>query len=182
MKKGLILVWMILGSGGMLFSLTIMQPYPYMVSSQNGRYYFRMQPGVKRPWKDAVGIMYQVKRKGPDKELWRVTGWYTYRTYPSFRGQYLVRLGMLHEAYRVSKPRLAIAFYEKGKLMKKYTTKDLQQAVHAKRKRRHYGTWSIKKVIGFNDWGHRFTIISRDNVRYVFNAKDGSLVKAEQVK
>lgn len=125
--------------------------------------------------------MYYVKRDGSLQKMWSVSGWYAFRTYPSFRGEYLVRIGNWPRGFRPSHKDLAIAFYHRGRLVKRYSTKDLLRNTAGRASVRsvgHYRFWS--SIPGFGGWNHRFTLITTERIRYIFDARTGKIISSNK--
>ncbi|MHC4757450.1 MAG: hypothetical protein ACYTE8_02225 [Planctomycetota bacterium] len=107
-------------------------PIPYVRASQQGRFFFKMVPakstrtgyrqGVEG---EAFGVAYSVEKNGSFKERWKTSGWYSRTVFLSNDGKYLVRIERFGLGQEPTKDCLAIAFYNKGKLLKEYTTSDL---------------------------------------------------------
>jgi hypothetical protein len=116
-------------------------PTPYVVSSANGSFYFKMIPDKKDVWNKAKskGILYEV-RSGKDKVVYTVSGWYSYQVFISNNGKYLMRMGDWPSGSPKAQD-LAIAFYVDGEEKKRYSTLDLlKEPNKAPRSISHY-TW-----------------------------------------
>lgn len=152
-----------------------------MKSSAGGRYYFKMIPHTPYDRKKGSGILYAVRSKGADKILWRVKGWYASRVYISYNGLYLVRLGNWQRGHAPSHKHIGIAFYKKGKLMRKYSTKDLIKNFSAVQPSvSHYQF--LKQVIGFESgFSYRFKIRTIDNIEYTFNVSTGEIINEKKI-
>ncbi|MDH5680187.1 MAG: hypothetical protein OEZ36_01255 [Spirochaetota bacterium] len=154
--------------------------YAYVIASKWGRYYFKMIPaGDGYHDRDkGSGVAYAVKSGQPDKEIWRVHGWYAFETYLSYDGIYLVRLGNWPRGHKPDKKHVGVAFYKSGKLLKMYSTKDLivnESKVNPSISHYEYLNRAVKP--GFvSDSGHQFQVTTVDNVKYVFNIKTGKVV------
>jgi hypothetical protein len=156
------------------------EPYPYVSVSIDGRYYFKMLPDPEDPWgNNSSGVMYEVSPSGNDKVLWSVSGWYAHATYVSYDGKYLVRLG----GWRVWPPKgdLAIAFYENGRLLKRYDTVDVVNDVTKFRRGISYYEY-LKGVGGFNGYTHKFTLTTVEDIEYTFDATDGKVVAKNRLR
>lgn len=152
-------------------------PYAYVTSAQWGRHYFKMLPDPKKAYRhDAgLGICYAVGRDGKDKELWRTSGWYAFSTHLSYDGRYLVRIGNWPRGHAPSKDHVGIAFYERGKLTRSYSTAELigdrskvQPSVS------HYQF--KKKVIGFGRAQYAFELVVIDGVTWRFDVRTGAVL------
>lgn len=159
-------------------------PYAYVKTDYWGKYYFKMLPGEKRFDYDnyGSGALYEVSADGSNKLLWTTRGWYAFQVYISPDGMYLVRLGNWPRAYKPSKDHLAIAFYKNGKLIKSYSTLDLIKDLSAVRPSvSHYSYY--KKIIGFiGDISYRFSLITIDNIEYIFDISNGGIVSQKNIE
>jgi len=93
-------------------------PYTYTIYSSNKDYSFKMNS-------DSSGIAYQIRNTRYKKEMWKTNGWYSFQTFITDDGKYLIRLGNWPRGESPSEKDLAIAFYNKGKLIKSYSTREL---------------------------------------------------------
>jgi hypothetical protein len=101
-------------------------PFPYVVRASDGSIYFKMFPGPHPGnHSDDFGIAYRIRDKGADVELWRTQGWYSTEVFLSNDGDFLVAMGPWNGGSEQKKEDLAVAFYRKGQLMKRYSTADL---------------------------------------------------------
>jgi hypothetical protein len=114
--------------------------------------------------------------------MWRTSGWYSYQTYISRDGKYLVRLGNWPRGEGPSEKHLGIAFYKKGKLLKSYSTRELIKNVSlVPRSASHYRF--LKEVEGFDPpTSLQFVIKTVDNVRYVFDVQNGEITSRKQIE
>lgn len=159
-------------------------PYPYIAATENGRFYFKITPDqeAKYDHDKGSGTLFEINNDGTEKALWKVEGWYAFKTYISHDGKYLVRMGNWPRGREPSDEHLAIAFYKEGKLLKSYSTKNLIKDPSAIRPTKsHY--FYLKKVIGFEEfYGYHFIIQTIDNAEYVFDASNGMIISREPVK
>jgi hypothetical protein len=104
-------------------------PRQRVTVSDSGRYIFKMVPEQKNEQWETIrqpyGVAYEIKDNGSFRELWRVKGWYEFSTELSDDGRHLVRVNGWPRGGGVSKENLAIAFYDRGKLLAQYSTADL---------------------------------------------------------
>ena len=112
-----------------------MAPVPWIKLSESGNIFFKMIP-EKAHWegdldnrkiiidREAFGVAYAIDEDGEFKELWRVKGWYAFDLALSRDGRYLVR-GGLWASDQENHTDVAIAFYDRGQLLKEYRVKDL---------------------------------------------------------
>jgi hypothetical protein len=104
-------------------------PTPRVMVSASGRYFFSILPPH---WNDKgqitrqpLGTAYELQDNGSFRTLWRVTGWYAFQCFLSDDGRYLVRMGDWAFGHEPSKEDLAVAFYDRGKLLREYSTAEL---------------------------------------------------------
>lgn len=109
------------------------EPFPWVTTSSRGGYLFKMVPAITTEkdgeWvtqREASGVAYHVDEKGEFREIWTSTGWYTFKGYLSDDGRYFVRFGPW-ASDQENHTDLAIAFYDRGKLVKEYQVKELIQ-------------------------------------------------------
>src|SRR5262245_1814477 len=102
-------------------------PAPYVSSSIEGRYYFKMIPDHQAHFdtEKGLGYAYRVTDGQADELLWSTTRWFSFHTYLSGDGTYLVRLGTWPRGHTPSAKHLAIAFYKEGKQITSYSTEQI---------------------------------------------------------
>jgi len=153
-------------------------PSAYVVASKGGRFYLKMTPSGKRSYARPYagkGVVYQVRPKGRDKLLWSMRGWYAFQTFLSHDGNYVVRIGDWPRGRKPSSKHLAIAFYKRGKLLARYSTKQLiRDTSKVSASISHY--FFKKSVRGFLPYSHRFEITMVDGVTYQFDARTGKIM------
>jgi len=155
-------------------------PVAYIEAGDGGRYYFKMVPCEQSRWdfSCATGAMYEVSESGPDRLVWSTSGWFAFRTYLSYDGQYLVRMGNWPAGSEPSADDLAIAFYDRGKLLKQYSTKQLVRDVsRVPRSVSHYRY--LREVRGFYRDTSLFMIMMIDGTEYTFDASNGEVVESK---
>lgn len=154
-------------------------PRAYVATAGEGVFYFKMVPKLIYPIDpqtvQGAGHAYRVLEGGQDELLWSTSGWYAYRVCLSDDGRYLVRLGNWPRGRAPSAEHLAIAFYDQGKLLKSYSTKDLildpdkiQPSVS------HYQfVRGTPHFVG--PYGYAFQLITADGVEYRFDVRTGAV-------
>jgi len=104
-------------------------PEPRLTVSASNRFAFSMLPPHWNSKGDITrqpfGTAYELQDDGSFRSLWRVTGWYAFQCFLSDDGRYLVRMGGWAVGKQPSKQDLAVAFYDRGKLLKQFSTADL---------------------------------------------------------
>jgi len=157
--------------------------FPYISVSTSGKYYFKMIPGQNDYYNHdtGTGAMCTLSRDGKETVLWTVTGWYSFRTYPSYDGECLVRLGNWPRGKGPSKDHLAVAFYKKGLLLKRYSTIDLIKDMS-----KVYPSVSHYEYLcgrsGFDGFNYLFSLITIDKIQYQFDVRTGDIVSIKLLK
>lgn len=151
----------------------------YVKAARYGRCYFKMTPDPKARYdrKRGWGYAYEVTDKGPDKLLWKTSGWFASRVALSSWGRYLVRLGNWPRGRTPSAKHLGIAFYDRGKLLKRYSTKDLlKDPTKLQPSISHYRF--LQSVVGFSPRARwHFSIVTIDGKRWTFDVRSGAVIK-----
>ncbi len=110
-----------------------MDPFPWVATSDRGEFLFKMVPAMETEKEgepairlEASGVAYCIDEKGDFQEIWTSRGWYTFEGYLSDDGSYFVRIGPW-ASDQENHTDLAIAFYDRGKLLKEYQVRELIQ-------------------------------------------------------
>lgn len=161
------------------------RPTPRITASSVGNTYFSMIP-ERYHYEDtdriqdspAFGRAYKLDEFGETIELWEVTGWYAFEVYVSNNGRYLVRIGNWAQGREPSEKDLAVSFYDNGKELKKYSTKDLvKNPKKVQTSTSHYvwreNSYEYPKL----DWQDQFHLKTIDGYLYTFNIKNGQIVE-----
>jgi len=152
-------------------------PFPYVSVSAGGRIYFKMVPDPAAPFdlERGSGAAYEVRGTEGDVVLWTTSGWYAFTTFLSGDGTHLVRLGNWPRGHAPADSHLAIAFYERDKLLKSYSTKDLiLDATRIRPSASHYSFYVGQP--GFVEpYGPAFRLVTVDGVEYEFDARSGAI-------
>ncbi len=154
--------------------------FAYVKSAYGGRYFFVMLPHRNKYYNRSYGRGYAVAitRMGKQKILWRVKGWYAFKTFLSYDGVYLVRMGNWPRGRTPAKTHLAIAFYKRGKLIKAYSTIDLiKDLSKIEPSTSHYNYYT--KIIGFTGYNFKFSFVTIENIRYIFDVRTGKIIASE---
>ena len=164
-------------------------PRAHITASRDGRFSFRMIPGHPKLWDEstAYGVAEEITRDGTARELWRTKGWYAQNVHLSDDGNYLVRMGPWNDGPGPRPDHLAVAFYAKGELLKKYFTADLiKDHSRVLRSVSHYewlaeaGSDTAYEAIRPKlDWDERFTLTTIENIRYKFDITTGEILSAK---
>lgn len=180
------------------------QPAPvfrHVTTSQGGRCFFKMIPEKwryenNRPVKekDAWGVAYELDENGELVELWRTEGWYASEVFLSHDGRYLVRMGVwsvISEEF----DDVAVAFYDRGKLLKSYEVRDLIKRLHRIEFSASHYKWRPEKQTVPNgisselfpgsflqsDYlqGDYFHLVMIDKTAYRFDLATGTIIATE---
>ena len=158
-----------------------------VTSSTNGKALFKLIPdkieikdGKPQVTKKAFGIAYKLNDNGELVEQWQTKGWYTFEVYISDDAKYLVRIGPHSHLQEPSKETLALIFYKKGKLLKKYSTADLADKKINDTFIPNYRFWFYDKVLS-ND-KTTFELVTIDNIKFIFDLETGEILKQEKAK
>lgn len=159
-------------------------PSPYVSASIEGRrYYFKMVPQPDAPYdvEKGMGYAYRVTNQKADALLWSTSGWYSFQTYLSGDGRYLVRLGNWPRGHEPSEKHLAIAFYKDGKKVKSYSTRQIiKDNSQVEASVSHYQFYQGEP--GFTEsYGYLFKLISVDNMEYVFDVRTGNIESTKKL-
>ncbi len=171
--KIVLIIFLVLGTS-LLFSASIYDteapPYTYVISSENGKFIFKM-------FAEGKGIMYEVTDADYNKEIWKVEGWYAFKTFITNDGQYLIRIGNWPRGNKPSEDDLAIAFYEKDKLIKSYSTRELiKDDSLVEISASHYG---FMKELPHLDGSH-IIFTAADGIIYKFDVTTGIILSADK--
>jgi hypothetical protein len=154
-------------------------PYAYVGAGDGGMVYFKAVPDRSAPDPRETGTVtvFSVDgRSGAETKLYEIPGMWGTDLALSYDGQLLVRLGNWPRGHEPSDQHLAIAFYNKGKLVKSYSTKALiKDPTKVEPSKSHY-RYRLEGA-GFERWSPRFKLTTVDGVAYTFDARDGSIVK-----
>lgn len=164
-------------------------PIPYVEPSEYGSFYFAMIPekgtfenGAYKIETPAFGVMYQLLEDGNSAEIWRTEGWYAFRVYLSSNGEYLVRMGNWASGKEPSKEDLAVAFYHKGSLLRKYSTSDLiKRKRSVQRTVSHYFWQSNDQEYPRMEYQKKFLLKTIENRVYKFDTTTGEVVEQEKL-
>jgi hypothetical protein len=162
-------------------------PWAWMKTSANGRYCFKMVPPKWHLKGDAVvtdrkayGVVYRLADDGQLVELWRTSDWYSFEVYLSDDGTHLVRIGPWARDQEKHTD-LAVAFYDRGRLLKEYQVRELLKAPDkAVNSVSHYEWRPVRqsKPTGFKDDG--FHLVMADHTSYSFDLATGAITTVEQ--
>lgn len=144
---------------------------PPKTDKKNGRYIQTQTP---------KGTLYELKENGELKPLWEVNGWYSFNTYLSYKGRYLVSVDSFHSGYKPTNSDIALRFFDKSKLIKKYTTADLvKDGEEVGVSTSHY-SWVSFFIEPKIDIDNKFTINTYSKEKLTFDVRTGKLLSREK--
>lgn len=180
-KTGLVLA--LIGLGVPVFAASSrIAPFPYVLATDTGRYYFRMTPDEIPNKYVGHGAAYEVTLGG-DREMWRVEGWYAFKTFLTHDGRGLVRLGNwpLHE---LSANDLVVAFYRDGKPLEQYLVeqiiRDTAPIIRGHRATFYLGEQGQPRLVS-RDGKPILEFTSVDGVAYTFDVETGKILTQDKV-
>jgi len=160
------------------------QPVPWATTSERGDYLFKMVPPKWRyeEGKRVIdclpfGIAYKITRDGEFDEIWLTQGWYAYKGYLSDDGRYIVGFGPWAKDKKKHSD-LALAFYDKGKLIKQYEVRELIKKPELLEESVSHYTWRPEIQTdpnGFN--GKTFHLVMIDKTTYTFDYATGEILE-----
>ncbi len=161
-------------------------PYDYIKEVEGGKYVFVML--AQRDFvlldpdaADDVGVvvrnkeiratysesgLYPAGRKTP---LWTLS-WYAFTAYPSSNGEHLVRVG----PWASSTNQLALAFYSRGKMVKKYLISDLVKDPSQLRRTVSHFFWMAGHH--YDDKAQRFHLKTVEGTEFQFSMATGEII------
>lgn len=162
-------------------------PRPWVGTSERGDFFFKMVPPK---WKkdgdryvverEPFGVTYKISEDGEFKEVWRTEGWYSFEGYLSEDGRYFVRFGPW-ASDQENHTDLAIAFYDRGKLLKEYQVKDLIRKPDFLEDSVSHYMWrpeTQSEPNGF--YGGTFHLVMIDKTSYSFDYETGEIIIREK--
>lgn len=193
--KKLFIISLLIFYSSLSWTLTFPMPSPVVVTSIWGNTYFVMTPKNSEYENDkliseipAFGKAFKLNSDGESELLWETSGWYAYKShmYLSNEGKFLVRIGHWAVASNPQDQKLAVAFYDKGIEIKRYSIKDLVKGQPQKRPNPLNVMYDTQNFI---HWEHgqprlnsdEFEIKTIDGVMHTFDIKTGELIHPEIV-
>jgi hypothetical protein len=161
-------------------------PVPWVTTSESGDYLFKMVPPKWRKEggdyvidREAFGVAYKISGEGEFQEMWRTQGWYTFKGYLSDDGLHFVRFGPWASDQKEHSD-LALAFYERGKLIKQYEVRELIKKPDLLEDSVSHYRWQpeIQSVPnGFKDGS--FHLVMIDKTTFTFDRTTGEILKTD---
>ena len=108
-------------------------PYPYVVSAESGRAYFKMMPGPASDPSRGHGHAFRILGNGADSLLWSVSGWYAYpeELRLTGSGEHLAYVPIWLHGSVPRHDQTGLAFFHNGVLVRCYSSLDLLGEQHA---------------------------------------------------
>ena len=172
--------------GTQVFADSPAAPVAWVTTSARGDFLFKMVPAKWRKQgenyvvdQQAFGVAYAVSDEGEFNEVWRTNGWYTFEGYLSEEGRYFVRMGPW-ASDQANHTDLAIAFYDRGKLLKQYqVSKLIKKPDLIENSVSHY-SWRPQIQTEPNGFkGGAFHLVMIDKTAYSFEVATGKLLTTE---
>lgn len=182
--KTQILGMFILAFSGPAYADSEAMPIPRITAAKHGTCYFKMMPsklnhdksGEVYEKEEAFGIAYKLDHEGSAKEIWKTKGWYAFEVYVSSNCENLVRMGNWSRGVEPEKSDLAVAFYNNGKLIKRYSTADLiNNKKSVSRSISHYSWQANDALYPLLKYDNTFQIKTIENKIYVFDVITGEI-------
>lgn len=127
----------------------------------------------------AFGKAYKLNDDGSSTLMWEVSGWYSFENYLSSDGRYLVRMGDWPQGETVSKDHMAVAFYDNGKELKRYSTADLvKNPRKIQRTVSHYFWLAEDQTYPKIEYKNNFLLKAIDGYIHEFDMETGELIKS----
>lgn len=168
---------------------SIAPPVPWVKTTKRGDFLFKMVPSKWREEgekyvleRDSFGVAYEVAEDGEFHELWRTEGWYAYASegHLSEDGRYLVRIGPW-ASDQEEHTDLAIAFYDRGKLLKEYQVRELVKDPAVFENSVSHYNWLPEVQSNPNGFaGETFDLVVIDKTAYSFDYKTGEIISSEK--
>ena len=186
-KAALVLVLLICGYSHQSFSDSPMDKTPLITQTIGGQYYFIMMP--ERYYKDskrrvpAHGAAYELLKDGSSKKLWEVSGWYAFSVYLSSDGRYLARTGNWAMGHKPSHEETAVEFYDNGKLLKRYSTRDIIENDDSVQRSTNHYQWRHQGGFRlFINRNNEFRLRTIENVDLTFDVTTGEIKRKKIMK
>jgi hypothetical protein len=158
-------------------------PTPQVVASESGEAFVRFDLPGDKPWDESRCRItaFEVGLDGKDHEIWRTEGWYAFKCWLSHDGHLLARLGPWSFGSEPEDTDLAVAFYQDGRLLRAWSTRELvQDDSRVERTVSHY-VW-LRSSNFEETWNKSvLTIETLDDLRWTFDLATGEVVGREHV-
>lgn len=158
-------------------------PRDWQVTSNHGRYLFKMvapdweiREGKSVMVREPYGVAYSRDKDGELKELWRTEGWHDPSGFLSEDGRYLVSIGPWATDQQNHTDR-AIAFHDRGKLLKAYRVCDLLRDASAAQNSVWHYRWRPEiqtEPTGLKNGA--FHLVMIDKTAYTFDIVTGKVL------
>ncbi len=179
----------VLGSLSSVFADREASQIPYVTAAPGGRCFFLMKSDPNNIWnrEKGTGVCYEVTQQGEFKELWRTDGWYSFKTFLTADGHYLIRLGNLPRGRKPSADHVGVGFYKDGKLLKLYSTADLirnESAIQLSVSHYQYLDYKHEPSLEYQPEEKHliFNLVTIDGLHYQFDVKTGQILETMPVE
>lgn len=174
-RSGFILLWFVM-SLGIVKADKQAGPSPWVTTSADRRHLFKMTP-IEPENRIYQGICYTIDRQGEFNEIWKTSPWYCDAGHLGPSGRYFVRWGpWARDSKELSD--LAIAFYDKGELLKEYKVADLLQHPEAIHRTVSHYSWRAFEMTTPNEIiDSTFHLTMIDGTTYLFDLKTAEILK-----
>lgn len=178
------LAWLALGPLAVLPFDSEAAPASHVAASPGGQAYVRYDMDPAAPF-DATRCKvsaWRVGQAGEDELLWRAEGWHDFRSWVSDDGRHLVRLGPWPRGAGPEADDLAVAFVDRGRLVRQWSTRDLvRDDSRVPRSVSHYRFLHPELEPGFTRFkaGTAFQLTTVDGLRYTFDVASGRVLETE---
>jgi hypothetical protein len=179
----------VLGSLSSVFADREASQIPYVTAAPGGRCFFLMKSDPNNIWnrEKGTGVCYEVTLQGEFKELWRTDGWYSFKTFLTADGHYLIRLGNWPRGRKLSADHVGVGFYKDGKLLKLYSTADLirnESAIQLSVSHYQYLDYKHEPSLEYQPEKKYpiFKLVTIDGLHYQFDVKTGQILETMPIK
>lgn len=131
------------------------------------------------PAKRPQGIAYTMDSDGKLTKQWETSGWYAYEGFISDDGRYFVSLDP-HSCDQEKHTDIAVAFYDRGTLLKQYRVCDLIKDPASLSDSVIYYQWRpFKQSFSDRISNHNFCLTMIDKTRYLFDVETGDIIETQ---
>lgn len=176
-----VVVSLLLGGGSRVSADQELTPYDYLEYVEGGRYVFAMLAEGQSGRVESIRTYYHQSglydRSDLSEPLWTVD-WYAFGVKITADGNYLVRWGEWPE--RLEFDELAVAFYERGKLLASYQVNSLVAEPEKLPTSVSHYTWAAETH--FNDVGKELYVRTHNGEEFRFDIKTGAVIEGPLIE
>ena len=161
-------------------------PMPRATASPGGQAFVRydFDPAARGDRSKCKVSAWHMALGGENEALWQAEGWYDFQSWLTDDGRYLVRLGPWPRGEGPEQDDLAVAFMDRGRLLRSWSTRDLvKDDAKVPRSVSHYRFVHPDHPPGFT-WARArtcFRLTTVDGIQYTFDVTTGKILESEQV-